>query len=181
VVWVGYSSTGHTDTNDGPDPRGQAEKDPGSSGSAYSLRAAGISGFLKTYRARFGTSSAVEMTMFDGYAVVGVPIPGKARQQSWLYRDEKWREFGTVRAVFPGTVAFDTAELDVPALVRNIRTAKRTLNVEKPKAYVIIRHIKTAEDRPQVDVHVSNEFNESGYLATTMDGKVVRSFAYATQ
>jgi hypothetical protein len=30
-----------------------------------------------------------------------------------------------------------------------------------------------------VDIHVANDFNESGYLATTLDGKVKRAFPYS--
>lgn len=182
VVWVGYSS-GHTDTPDGPDPRGQTGQepggaDPGLGGTKYALTIGGISGFLKTYRKRFGMSRAVELTLYDDYAIVGVPITGKARQEGWVLRDGKWTTFGGVRAVFPGAQPVNTNRIDVPALVRNIGRAKASLNVEKPKAYVVVRFIRPSDTVPRVDVHVSNEFGESGYLATTMQGEVVRSYAY---
>jgi len=37
----------------------------------------------------------------------------------------------------------------------------------------------TSEEVPSVDIHVANEFRESGYLATTLDGKVERAHPYA--
>ena len=192
VVWVGYSA-GQKDTPDGPDPSGQTGQDPGGSGpdpggsdpapsgTKYALTADGITGFLKTYRKRFGTSRVVELTLYDDYAIVGVPVPGKARQEGWLYRGGNWTGFGGVRAVFPGSRIVNTNRLAVPALVHNIRRAKRSLNVEKAKAYVVVRFIRPVDDAPRVDVHVTNDFSESGYLATTMAGKVVRSYAYSAQ
>ena len=67
---------------------------------------------------------------------------------------------------------------DIPALARNIARAKRTLNVEQPQAYVIVRFLRQVDDVPSVDVHVTNKFQESGYLATTLDGKVERAYPY---
>ena len=111
--------------------------------------------------------------------IVNVPVPGKARQAGWLYRNGTWTGFGGVRATFPGTQVVDTNRLDIPALARNIARARRTLNVEQPaQAYVIIRFIPQIDQVPSVDIHVTNQFQESGYLATTLDGKVERAYPY---
>ena len=147
-------------------------------GPAYSLSAAGIRGFLATYRKKFGTSRVVDLTFYGDYVIVNVPVPGKARQEGWLYRKGTWTGFGGIRATFPGTQVVDTNRLDIPALARNIARAKRTLNVEQPQAYVIIRFIPQIEQTPSVDVHVTNKFQESGYLATTLAGKVERAYPY---
>ena len=64
--------------------------------------------------------------------------------------------------------------------MRNIARARRTLDVEDPaRAYVVIRHITTFDEVPSVDIHVSNGFQESGYLATTLAGTVERAYPYA--
>ena len=65
------------------------------------------------------------------------------------------------------------------ALVRNIARARRTLGVERPtQNYVVIRFIPRIETEPTVNIYVSNEFGESGYLATTMDGTVNQSHPF---
>ena len=114
----------------------------------------------------------MELTLYDDYAIVGVPVTGKARRQGWLYRTGSGPTFGGVRAVFPGAQPVDTSRLDVPALVRNIAGPKSSLNVEKPQG---LRgravHPAGRTTAPRVDVHVSNEFGESGYLATTLAGQ----------
>jgi hypothetical protein len=153
------------------------EVDP-PAGPAYSLTAGGIRNFLAVYRKKFGTSRVVDLTLFGDYVVVNVPVPGKARQEGWLYRGGTWTGFGGVRATFPGTEVVDTNRLDIAALTRNITRARRTLNVEEPQAYVIIRFMPQIDLVPSVDIHVTNKFQESGYLATTLDGKVERAYAY---
>ena len=146
---------------------------------SYSLSADGIRSFLATYRKKFGTSRVVDITFYGDYVIVNVPVPGKARQSGWLYRNGTWTGFGGVRATFPGSEIVDTKRLDIPALTRNIARARRTLNVEKPaQAYVIIRFVSTFDKVPSVDIHVTNQFQESGYLATTLDGKVERAYPY---
>lgn len=167
----------------GSDPGGNNQ--PGRqapAGAKYSQSAIGIRGFLQTYRKRFGTTRVVDMTLYADYAIVQVPVPGKARQQGWIFRDKSgFTDFGGIGAVFPGAQIVNTRLLDVDALVRNIKRARNTLNVEKPaQAYVIIGYSRNAGLPPRVDIHVTNEFQESGYLATTMDGKVDRAFPYAS-
>ena len=80
----------------------------------------------------------------------------------------------------PGSAAVDTNKLDVPALMRNIATARRTLNVEDYSlTYVNIDDRPDFDDGPIVNIYVSNEFHESGYLATTLDGQVERAYPYS--
>ena len=170
--------TDQTDSPGGTDPGGTVDEPP--AGSKYSLTAAGMRSFLATYRQRFGTSKVVDLTFYEEYVIVNAPVPGKARQEGWLYREGTWRGFGGISATFPGAGMVDTNRLNIAALTRNIARARRTLNVEKPaQAYVVIRFIAQVDEVPSVDIHVSNEFRESGYLATTLDGRVERAFPYA--
>jgi hypothetical protein len=43
---------------------------------------------------------------------------------------------------------------------------------------VIVRFFSTSDEAPSVDIHVANEFNESGYLATTLDGTVEQAYPF---
>jgi hypothetical protein len=147
-------------------------------GPSYSLSAGGIRSFLASYEKKFHTTRVVDLTLYGDYVIVNVPVPGHARQAGWLYRQGAWTTFGGVRATFPGSEVVDTTQLDVPALVRNIARARRTLKVEQPQAYVIVRYLKGLDQAPSVDIHVTNKFQESGYLATTLDGKIERAYPY---
>jgi hypothetical protein len=148
---------------------------------SYSLTARGITGFLATYAKKFGTPRAVQLVLYPEYAVVDVPVAGgRGRQAGWLYRkDSGWTSFGGVRAVFPGSSTVDTRTLDVAALVRNIARARATLKVESPtQTYVVVHDIAGVDEVPSVDIHVANGFNESGYLATRLDGTVERAYPF---
>lgn len=151
------------------------------SGPAFVLSGPGITAFLATYRKHFGTSKVVELTMYDDYVVVGVPVAGKDRHAGWLYRGGGWTSFGGVTANFPGSATVDTRRLDVPALVRNIAKARRTLHVEAyDQTYVNVDYRPDFDDAPNVNVYVANKFHETGYLATRLDGSVERSYPYGS-
>ena len=170
-----------TDSSGQPVDEASAEPSPSGPGSAYSLTRAGVRGFIEQYRARFATSHVVDLVLYPDYAVVQVPQAGGRRHAGFLYRaNQGWTDFGGVSANFPGARPVDLTQLDVAALMRNVAQARRTLGVESPTTtYVIVRQYAPADALPSVDIHVANEFNESGYLATRMDGTVERAYPYA--
>ena len=161
---------------DAPDP------DSGPAGAKYALTTPGIRGFLQVYRKRFGTNRVVDLTMYGDYAIVNVP-KAKSRQESWVYREASgFTSFGGVRATFPGARPVATNRLAVKALVRNIARARARLNVENPsQTYVVVRFIPGADSLPNVNIYVGNKFNESGYLATTLAGRVQRAYPFRRQ
>jgi len=158
-----------------------APAEPAEPGADYALTGPGIRAFLAAYRAKFHTNQVVDLTLYDDYAVVQVPVPGRNRHSGWLFRPgQGWQDFGGVSANFPGSRPVDTRVIDVPALVRNIARARRTLNVEDySTTYVNIDHRPQLDDGPNVDVYVSNDFHESGYLATRADGSIERSYPFS--
>jgi hypothetical protein len=172
-----------SDATDDPvdDPSSADPNDPPTtSGAKYALTVAGIRSFLAGYRSKFDTTEVVDLVLYDEYVIVQVPIAGKNRHAGFLFRpSDGWQDFGGVRANFPGAQTVDVRKLDVQALVRNIARARRTLNVEDPSTtYAIVRHYGSADEVPSVDIHVANQYSESGYLATTLDGTVERAYPY---
>lgn len=165
------------------DPPGTASApvDP-TGGPSYSLTVAGIRGFLADYQERFGITTVVDLVLYGDYAIANVPQAGSHRHAGYLYRvGSGWTDFGGVTTNFPGAEPVDLRKLDVVALVRNIARARSTLNVEEPDTtYAIVRHYTQVDDVPSVDIHVGNRFGESGYLATTLAGKVERAYPYAS-
>jgi hypothetical protein len=147
---------------------------------AYSLTGPGIRAFLDLYRSTYDTTEVVDLVLYGDYVIVSVPVPGKARHEGLLYRNDLgFTDFGGIRANTPGTRIIDVATLNLRALLRNIERARATLDVEDPTTtYVVIRHLASSE-APDVNIYVSNEFRESGYLATTMDGQVERAYPYS--
>jgi len=166
-------------TVDVDEPEPEPGDDPEPSGATYRLGGAGFKLFLADYRERFGTSKVVELTFYDDYVIVRVPVPGRQRNTGWRYADGAFDEFGPPMANFPGSAVLDTAKLDVAKLVRNIATALRTLRVEDGQvSHINLSYRPTFDEAPNVNIYVSNGFSESGYLATTLDGRVERAYPY---
>lgn len=169
---VAPESPGSPDPGDGVSPEPAAVP--------FERSATGIKALLAQYKKKFGTTKATELSMYDNYAIVRVPVPGKNRDSGWSYRDGEWSEFGGVRATMTGTGILDLARLDIDALVRNMNTAKRKLNVEDASiSHVSLDFRSQFDDVPNVRIYASNEFGESGYLATTLNGDVLRSYPYS--
>lgn len=159
-----------------PEPGQDPVEQP--SGTTYRLDAAGIKSFLVEYRGRFGTTRVVDLTFYPEYVIVRTPI-GKNRNTGWRYADGTFTEFGPAMANFPGSATIDAARLDRAKLFRNIATARRTLGVEDGQVTHVTLNYRPAFDaEPNVNIYVGNEFRESGYLATTLDGRIERSYPF---
>ncbi|MFL6107736.1 MAG: DUF1707 domain-containing protein [Marmoricola sp.] len=152
----------------------------GPTAAAYSLSTAGIRDFIATYRHRFGTTRTVSATFYGDYVVVQVPVAGRSRHSGWVYRPGSgFTDFGGTTANFPGATAVDLAKLDVAALMRNLAQARRVLHVASAnQAYVTIDYRPQLDPAPNVNIYLANTYNESGYLATRLDGAVERAYPY---
>jgi hypothetical protein len=162
-------------------PSSEPSEDASPSGTSYGLTGPGIRAFLADYRAKFGTTLVVDLALYDDYVVVQVPQAGTHRHAGYIYRPANgWTDFGGVTANFPGAQAVDVRRLDVPALIRNIAKARRTLNVaDFSLTYVSIDYRPQFDDAPNVNIYVSNPFNESGYVATRLDGTIERAYPFS--
>jgi hypothetical protein len=142
------------------------------------LTVAGLRWFVGRYEEEFGTSRTLGVTIWADRASVDRPVHGGRRQEMWSYSDGEFRKFGSVTTNSRGTSVLDLRTLRLKPLVANIQRAKRTLNVEKPETIYVILEDDTFGDGPEANIYVTNKFNESGYLATTFGGKVVRSYPF---
>jgi hypothetical protein len=139
---------------------------------------AGLRWFVGRYKAEFATTRAVRVTIWTDRASVDLPVHGGRRQKSWSYSKGEFVSYGSATATSRGSAIVDLRDLRLKPLVANIARAKRTLGVEKPETiYVILGH-DTFDAGPEAHIYVTNRYNESGYLATTFGGRVVRSYPY---
>lgn len=146
----------------------------------YRLDVPGITTFMDSYRAEFGTSEVVELTLYDDYAIVRVPVPGAARNTGWRYAEGGFDAFGAESRSFPGSAPIDLTEIDLTRLVRNIATARRTLDVEDYRlTYVRVAYRPGSETEPRARIYVTNEASESGYLTTTLAGEILDEVPFA--
>lgn len=142
------------------------------------LTVSGLRWFVGRYEAEFGTTRTLGVTIWADRASVDRSVQGGRRLERWSYDDGEFQKFGAVTTNARGTKVVDLRRLGLKALVANIARAKRTLNVEKPETIYVIIEDSSLGDGPEAHIYVSNKFNESGYLATTFGGRVVRSYPF---
>lgn len=145
---------------------------------SFTMTPAGVRQFLRAYEAEFGTREAFEAGFYPDRVGAQVPVRGsRPRMERWSW-DGTWRqdtEASAVRGRGGGTV--DLGAIDVRRLFANIATARTTLRVDDGDVSHVLVH-RWFGDGPSVDIHVANDYGESGYLKTTPAGDVVRSHPY---
>ena len=186
LLVANIADTGSVDTGIGPfefdDPFDPPATGPIASPAVpvdkLALTEAGLRWFVGRYEDQFGTTRALRVVIWADRASVDVPVQGGRRQRSWAYDDGEFDAYGSVTTNARGTSVIDLRQLRLKPLVANIRRAKRTLGVEQPETVYVIIEDDTFGDGPEAHIYVSNKYNESGYLATTFGGRVVRSYPF---
>lgn len=134
------------------------------------------------YESRFGTSEAYRVDYRPRSVVVQSPAGRSGdRVATWVWDGTTWTrqadsETGSTTAPATGTV--DIAEVAPGPLVDNVRVARGALRVEDgrfTRATVLVGE----DGAPVVEIHVSNTFNEAGFLTTTPAGEILRRDPYA--
>jgi len=73
---------------------------------------------------------------------------------------------------------FDLHDLDVDALMDNIKQAKSSLNVADAKVSWIDIGFGGSREVPTVEIYLANTFQESGSMETALDGRVIKEWPH---
>ena len=142
---------------------------------SFRMTAASVTRFVEAYEEKFGTLDTYGIGFYPTRASVEVPLRG-SRSERWSW-DGRWTNVSMAGPASRSSERVDLGSLDVRRLVANIDTATRTLRVRRGElSHVIVRHVAAGE--PSVDIYVTNTFNETGSLVTTLGGDIVRRERY---
>lgn len=128
------------------------------------------------YESRFGTREVFRVDYRPRSVVVQSPAGRSGdRVATWVWDGTAWtrQPDGGAQA----TATFDIAEVAPGPLVDNVRVAREALRVENgrfSRATVVVGE----DGAPVVEIHVSNTFNETGFLTTTPAGEILRRDPY---
>lgn len=138
----------------------------------YDLTNSGISAYLALHQAQFGNTNVIRAVFYGEYVVLDVPTAdGKNRVEGWLYQNGRFTQTADARTNSGGGKPVDLRRINLARLERNIVQAKVSLNVEDPETvYLIVDHA-SYDAGPTVRIYVSNQFSESGYVATDFSGQ----------
>ncbi|WP_210440281.1 DUF1707 SHOCT-like domain-containing protein [Nocardioides xinjiangensis] len=145
----------------------------------FEMTAAGVRRFLRAYEQQFGTLDAWDVAFYPHRVGADVPVRGsRPRFEAWTW-DGSWERTSEAQAIRPShTGVVDLGRIGPDRLVANVRTAERTLGVQRGtfSHAVLWRHDEVG---PTLNIHVGNTFGEGGYLRTTLAGdRVVARFPY---
>ncbi|MDO9456577.1 hypothetical protein [Nocardioides sp.] len=139
------------------------------------LSVEGYADLVAAVRDRTGSTRVFEAVLYLEYAVLDVPVDQSSLRKELLRWDGELGDLGTKGRATEQRI--DLAAVDPALLVRLVRRAARL--VEDPTAsYVIIRGRSTVfdDDGARIYAYASNEFGETAYLATRLDGTLVRRY-----
>ena len=149
---------------------------PAPSGPPFVLNARGIRDFVSAYQANFGDTSVVRSVFYDGYVVSWVP-QGDGKVAIWNYSHSAFDALGDPMDDTEETAPVDLADLRPPKVMKMVRLAQTTLNVDEPQSTYVIYDRNVIDGTPQVAVYVTNDAGENGFLWGDVDGNVVSTSA----
>ncbi|NYE37509.1 hypothetical protein F4692_002642 [Nocardioides cavernae] len=145
----------------------------------FEMTARDVRGFVRAYERQFGTRDAWDVSFYPERVSVDVPVRGsRPRYESWSW-DGAWEMTSGPRGASPfHTALVDLGSIGPDRLMANIRLAERSLGVERG----VFTHAVLWDDPTAgttLNIHVGNEFQENGYLRTTLSGdRVVLRIPY---
>lgn len=144
---------------------------------AFEMAPEQVRRFLQAYERKFGTREAFEVSFFPDRAQAQVPVRGaRPRMERWTWNG-RWRRDTEASAVAGPLRLVDVGSIDVRRLFANIATARRTLEVDGGR-FTHARLVRWDTDPVELNIYISNDLKETGYLSTTPSGQVRHSQPY---
>ena len=138
---------------------------------SFRMNARDVRAMVAAYEEQFGTRDAYQLDLYPRRVVAQVPVDGARPQlERWTW-DGEWRRDAPATAVQGPRDRVDVGSLGARRLEENISTARGAVGVEGgrfDRAVLVSRDGATV-----VEIHVSNDFNETGYVTTTPAGDIV--------
>jgi hypothetical protein len=138
----------------------------------FTMDAASVREFVRSYAARFGSFEPHEVTFFPRRVVVLVPLPGPSpRLEVWAW-DGEWTKEADRAALDDPHERVDLRELDARRLADNVRTARGALGVEQGRFGRAVLS-RSGDDPAVVTIRITNQLDETGTMTTTPGGEIV--------
>lgn len=146
----------------------------------WEVSAERVKGLFEVIHNQFDAPYLTELGLRPEYFSFTRPLKGtQPRTEDWSYS-----KVGGVRASEPDVESgrdlalFDTRDVDVDALFRNLDTALTTLDVEDAKLSWIDIKYDSSDEVPVINIWVTNRFEENAWLETTLDGRIYKSWPF---
>ena len=141
-------------------------------GSADVFSADGIADLTADIEEETGSTKVFSAVLYPGYAVVSVPADGSRKRYISYYWDGSLRESSKGSGIYHGL--FDMRAIDAEVLTDVLAKARTLVEGKVENNYVSIS--APGPEGAAINAYATNDFNETGYLTATFDGKVVTKY-----
>ncbi|WP_030765016.1 serine/threonine-protein kinase [Streptomyces sp. NRRL F-2664] len=133
---------------------------------------------LEAFKKQTGTTTFVDMTLYDGYILASIPTAAGAETvDSWQYRDGMASRTGPDGTVKDGAPLIDMAAVDWDKLPGLLEQSKKDLKVEKPTSRHVIIDPWMMDQSPSIRTYLSDEYGRGGYILWGVDGSLKKVYA----
>ncbi|MFJ8015511.1 serine/threonine-protein kinase [Streptomyces sp. NPDC096339] len=168
---VSASSAADRPATASPGPKAGGSK--ASTPSGDMLTPANIRTALEAFKQQTGTTTFVDMTVYDGYVLASIPTaPGAETVDAWQYRDGAAKRTGPDGTVEEGEPLIDMAAVNWDALPGLLEQSKKDLKIPNPKMSYVIVEPWMMDQVPCMRPYLTDEYGRGGYVLAGTDGKV---------
>ncbi|MFG2875351.1 serine/threonine-protein kinase [Streptomyces sp. NPDC048337] len=134
---------------------------------------------LEAFKQQTGTTTFVDLTVYDGYVLASIPTaPGAKTVDAWQYRDGAAKRTGPDGTVKDGEPLIDMAAVNWDALPGLLEQSKKDLDVPNPTSRYVIVEPWMMDQVPCMRPYLTDEYGRGGYVLAGVDGKVKKAVAF---
>ncbi|MFG2995115.1 serine/threonine-protein kinase [Streptomyces sp. NPDC048340] len=131
---------------------------------------------IEALKQQTGTTTFVDMKVYDSYVLASIPTaPGARTVDSWQYRNGAAKRSGPAGTVKEGKPLIDMATVNWDALPALLEQSKQDLGVPNPTSRYI--NVEIWQDgTPSMRPYLSDPYGQGGFVLAGTDGKVKRVY-----
>lgn len=157
-----------------PTPKASTPK-PGAPPKGSLIDAANIRTAVEAFKQQTGTTTFVDMKVYDEYVLADIPTaPGAKTVDSWQYRGGVAKRTGPSGTVKAGEPLMDMAALDWDALPVLMAESTKELGVDNPSSRYL--NVSPWSGTPAVRPYLSDEYGQGGYVLAGTDFKIKKVY-----
>ncbi|WP_322871393.1 serine/threonine-protein kinase [Streptomyces goshikiensis] len=154
----------------------QAGTDTAAKGSM--LTPANIRIALAAFKEKTGTTTFVNLRIYDGYVLASIPTAPDAKTvDAWQYRDGAARRTGPDGTVDEEEPLIDMSKVSWDALPELMEKSKKELKMPNPTSRYVIVEPWMMDQVPCMRPYLSDEYGQGGYVLAGIDGKIKKVVA----
>ncbi|MET9464612.1 protein kinase [Streptomyces sp. NPDC006544] len=157
-----------------PTPKASTAKDAAPAPGSL-INPAGIRGAVEAFKQQAGTTTFVDMKVYDEYVLASIPTaPGAKTVDSWQYRNGAAKRTGPSGTVKEGEPLMDMAAMNWDLLPALMDQSKKELGVDIPSSRYL--NVSPWLGAPAVRPYLSDPYGQGGYVLAGTDFKIKKVY-----